>query len=143
MEEGREGRGSEGGTKGDVFAITCALRYRGGRVERKQCRVSTCTRLSEASRKQIEILRVATNIQMRFYQGTRYVFDVFGHLFAARVLFLPSARFELDSNFQTYRSLSLNNASIVLFFTHADPLDPSHPAIVIILWNIFPRSAGK
>lgn len=36
-----EGQG--GGTKGDVFAITCALRYRGGRLERKQCRLSTCT----------------------------------------------------------------------------------------------------
>lgn len=67
-------------------------------------------RLSEASRKQIEILRVATDIQMRFYRGTRYVFDVFGHLFATRLHFLPFD-FELDSN---YRLLSLNNA--ILFF---------------------------
>lgn len=104
-----EGQG--GGTKGDVFAITCALRYRGGRLERKQCRLSTCTFIRgepktnrNPSRGHGYTNALLPGNSIRFRRVWSSV------VFATRLHFLPFD-FELDSN---YRLLSLNNA--ILFF---------------------------
>lgn len=84
-----------------MFAITCALRYPGGRVERKQCRLSTWTFIRAEPKTNRNPSRGHGYTNAFLPGNSILVFNMFGHLFATRrvVLFLPCAStpFELDS----------------------------------------------